>query len=66
MKQNMAHWDRALHFAFGLFFGLLGQSIHWGFYIVAAYLIIVTVLGYSPLYTLIHMSSFRGKRKKKK
>ena len=57
MKDNLAHWDRALHFAFGLFFGLLGQRFHWFFYFLAAYFIVVALLAFDPLYKLFKIST---------
>lgn len=61
MKKNLAHWDRALHLAIGLFFVLLTYSFHWGFFIVAAYFLIVSALSYSPVYDLLKMSTIKKK-----
>ena len=61
MKKNLAKWDRAIHLALGLVFFLLGYTIHWAFYIVTIYLVIVTLIGYSPLYNFIKITSKKKK-----
>lgn len=57
MKSNVGNLDKVIRIAAGLISIVLGIVFHWGFYILAAALIITAFTGFCGLYALFGISS---------
>jgi hypothetical protein len=57
MINNVGNLDKVLRISAGLLSVVLGIVFHWGFYVLAAMLIITAFTGFCGLYALFGMST---------
>jgi hypothetical protein len=57
MKTNVGTLDKVIRISAGLMSVVLGIVFHWGFYFLAAALIITAFTGFCGLYALFGMST---------
>jgi hypothetical protein len=57
MKNNVGNLDKVIRISAGLVSVVLGMVFHWGFYILAAALIITSFTGFCGLYALFGIST---------
>jgi hypothetical protein len=57
MKNNVGNLDKIIRISAGLLSVVLGIVFHWGFYILAAMLIITAFTGFCGIYALFGMST---------
>jgi len=57
MKNNVGNLDKVIRISAGLLSVVLGIVFHWGFYILAATLIITAYTGFCGIYALFGMST---------
>jgi hypothetical protein len=57
MKNNVGNLDKVIRIAAGLISIVLGIVVHWGFYILAAALIITSFTGFCGIYALFGLST---------
>jgi hypothetical protein len=57
MKNNVGNLDKVIRISAGLISIVLGIVFHWGFYILAAALIITAFTGFCGIYALFGMST---------
>jgi hypothetical protein len=57
MKNNVGNLDKVIRISAGLVSIVLGMVVHWGFYILAAALIITSFTGFCGIYALFGLST---------
>jgi hypothetical protein len=57
MKNNVGNLDKVIRISVGLLSVVLGIVFHWGFYLLAAALIITAFTGFCGLYAFFGMST---------
>jgi hypothetical protein len=57
MKNNVGNLDKVIRISAGLVSVVLGMVFHWGFYILAAALIITSFTGFCGIYALFGLST---------
>ncbi len=57
MKNNVGNLDKVIRIAAGFMSIVLGIVFHWGFYILAAALIITSFTGFCGIYALFGLST---------
>jgi|LakMenE01Jun11ns_1017448.scaffolds.fasta_scaffold9135879_1 hypothetical protein len=57
MKNNVGNLDKVIRISAGLVSVVLGMVVHWGFYILAAALIITSFTGFCGIYALFGLST---------